>query len=132
MPSKVISSPHAPEAIGPYVQARQVGSLLFTSGQLPLTQTGDIVEGGMAAQTRQVITNLQAVVEAAGASLADTVKATVFLTDLSQFGAYNAVFAEMFGVHKPARSTIEVAKLPKDALVEIELIVEVADDKIQN
>lgn len=123
MSSQIITSTQAPVAIGPYVQARQVGSLLFTSGQLPLTQTGELVAGGMTEQTEQVLTNLRAVVEAAGATLSDVVKATAFLTDLQQFDAYNTVYAQIFGSHKPARTTIEVSKLPKGALVEIELIV---------
>jgi 2-iminobutanoate/2-iminopropanoate deaminase len=120
-----VTSDKAPAAIGPYVQAMRVGGLVFTSGQIPLKPDGTMVEGGMAEQTRQVITNLKAVAEACGASLADTVKATVFLKDMNQFAEYNAVFEEMFEGHKPARSSVEVARLPKDALVEIELILSV-------
>jgi 2-iminobutanoate/2-iminopropanoate deaminase len=125
-PTAIISD-KAPAAIGPYVHAMRVGGLVFTSGQIPLNEEGVMVEGGMAEQTRQVMNNLTAVAEACGATLADAVKATVFLKDMNQFGAFNAVYEEMFNGHKPARSTIEVARLPKDALVEIELILSVAE-----
>ena len=120
---QVVQTANAPAAIGPYVQAMKVGELIFTSGQLPLTPDGTMIEGGMGVQTRQVIKNLQAVAEASGVTLAHTVKATVFLKDLNQFAEYNAVFEEMFAGHKPARSSVEVARLPKDALIEIELIL---------
>lgn len=122
-PLQAISTSEAPAAIGPYSQAIQVGSLLFTSGQIPLDADGNLVEGGIEEQTHQVFRNLQAVVAAAGAALSDVVKATVFIKDMEQFAALNAIYASYFGDHKPARSTVEVARLPKDVLVEIELIV---------
>jgi 2-iminobutanoate/2-iminopropanoate deaminase len=127
MKPTVVTSEKAPAAIGPYVHAMRAGGLVFTSGQIPLSADGVLVEGGMAEQTRQVITNLKAVAEACGATLADTVKANVFLKDMNQFGAFNAVYEEMFEGHKPARSTIEVARLPKDVLVEIELVLSVPE-----
>lgn len=120
---QAISTSEAPAAIGPYSQAIRVGNLLFTSGQIPLDAEGKLVEGGIEEQTHQVFRNLQAVVTAAGASLTDVVKATVFIKDMEQFAALNAIYASYFGDHKPARSTVEVARLPKDVLVEIELIV---------
>jgi 2-iminobutanoate/2-iminopropanoate deaminase len=118
----LIASANAPAAIGPYSQAVQLGGLLFTSGQIPLTPQGELVQGGIEEQTHQVFRNLQAVLAEAGASLSDVVKATVFLKDMEQFAALNAIYAAYFGEHKPARSTVEVARLPKDVLVEIELI----------
>ena len=125
MASTIITSHDAPPAIGPYVQARQVGTLLFLSGQLPLTKEGAFVAIGMEQQTAQVLENIRAIAHRAGATLADVVKVTAFLTDLQQFDAYNAAYIRAFGDHKPARTTIEVSKLPKDALVEIECIIEV-------
>lgn len=121
----VISTTQAPAAIGPYSQAVRAGNLLFTSGQIPLDVNGQVVEGGVAEQTHQVFRNLQAVLAAAGASLSDVVKATVFIKDMNQFASINEVYAAYFGDHKPARSTVEVARLPKDVLVEIELIVSI-------
>jgi 2-iminobutanoate/2-iminopropanoate deaminase len=118
----LIASADAPAAIGPYSQAVRIGDLLFTSGQIPLTVQGELVQGGIEEQTHQVFRNLQAVLAEAGASLSDVVKATVFLKDMEQFAALNAIYASYFGEHKPARSTVEVARLPKDVLVEIELI----------
>lgn len=123
MKLSVISTDNAPAAIGPYVQAMRVGDLIFTSGQIPLRADGTMVEGGMAEQTRQVITNLKAVAAACGLTLKSTVKATVFIKDMARFAEFNEVFEEMFEGHKPARSTVEVARLPKDALVEIELVL---------
>jgi 2-iminobutanoate/2-iminopropanoate deaminase len=125
MKPTVISTTKAPAAIGPYSQAMRVGNLVFTSGQIPLDSDGNLVEGGIEEQTKQVLKNLTAIAESVGATLADTVKATVFLKDMNQFAAFNAIFAEAFGSHKPARSTIEVARLPRDVLIEIELILAV-------
>lgn len=119
---KHIATENAPAAIGPYVQAMAAGNLLFTSGQIPLGTDGQMVTGGIEEQTRQVFRNLQAVLAEAGCTLNDVIKATVFIKDMNQFAALNAIYAEYFGDHKPARSTVEVARLPKDALVEIELI----------
>lgn len=117
-----ISTDKAPAAIGPYSQAIRVGSLLFTSGQIPLGADGQLVPGGVEEQTHQVFRNLSAVLAAAGATFQDVVKATVFIKDMNQFGQINEIYAAYFGDHKPARSTVEVARLPKDVFVEIELI----------
>ncbi len=120
---KVIQTPNAPAAIGPYSQAMVVGDLLFTSGQIPLRADGTLSDGDITVQTTQVLANLKAVIEAAGASLNKVVKTTVFLKNLDDFAAMNAVYGEVFGSHTPARSTVQVAKLPRDVLVEIEAIV---------
>jgi len=117
-----IATNQAPAAIGPYSQAIALGNLIFTSGQIPLAADGQLVEGGIAEQTHQVFRNLQAVLAEAGASFQDVVKATVFLKDMNQFSTVNEIYASYFGDHKPARSTVEVARLPKDVFVEIELI----------
>jgi 2-iminobutanoate/2-iminopropanoate deaminase len=123
MTKQVITTADAPAAIGPYSQAIRVGNLVFTSGQIPLhPQTGDIVGETAAEQARQVLQNLQAVLQAAGASLQQVVKTTIFLTDLSQFAAVNAVYAEFFPENLPARSTVQVAALPRGVQVEIEAI----------
>ncbi|WP_314002703.1 RidA family protein [uncultured Paenibacillus sp.] len=119
---KPVSTAGAPAAIGPYSQAMKLGNLLFTSGQIPLTPGGDLVQGGIEEQTHQVFANLKAVLAEAGAGFGDVVKATVFIKDMNQFAALNGIYAFYFGDHKPARSTVEVARLPKDVLVEIELI----------
>jgi len=124
----MIASNDAPAAIGPYSQAMRLGNLLFTSGQIPLTPSGELISGGIEEQTHQVFRNLKAVLAEAGASLTDVVKATVFLKDMGQFAALNAIYADYFGDHKPARSTVEVARLPRDVLVEIELIVAIPVD----
>ncbi|GIV17502.1 MAG: reactive intermediate/imine deaminase [Armatimonadota bacterium] len=123
MPKQVITTHDAPAAIGPYSQAIRVGNLVFTSGQIPLhPQTGEIVGDTAAEQARQVLHNLQAVLQAAGASLQDVVKTTIFLTDLGQFAAVNAVYAEFFPNDPPARSTVQVAALPRAVQVEIEAV----------
>ncbi|GIP36330.1 RidA family protein [Paenibacillus sp. J2TS4] len=119
----LIATEKAPAAIGPYSQAVQFGNVLFTSGQIPLGLDGQIVEGGIKEQTHQVFQNLKAVLEEVGADLQHVLKATVYLKDMGQFSEVNEIYAEYFGNHKPARSTVEVARLPKDVLVEIELIV---------
>ncbi len=123
---KVVQTTNAPAAIGPYCQAMVVGDLLFTSGQIPLRPDGSLNYGDIVAQTTQVIANLKAVIEAAGADLSKVVKTTVFLKNLDDFVAMNGVYAEAFGTHTPARSTVQVAKLPRDALVEIEAIASLA------
>jgi len=113
----------APAAIGPYSQAIAHGELVFTAGQIPLDPaTMQLVEGDVAAQTERVLQNLSAVLEAAGASLATVVKTTVFLADMDDFGAMNEVYGRWFGDHAPARSTVQVARLPRDARVEIEAV----------
>ena len=120
---KVIQTPNAPAAIGPYSQAMQVGDFLFTSGQIPLRADGTLLEGDISAQTTQVLANLKAVIEAAGSTLNHVVKTTVFLKNLDDFVPMNKVYGDTFGSHTPARSTVQVAKLPRDVLVEIEAIV---------
>ncbi len=120
---KVIQTPNAPAAIGPYSQAMQVGDLLFTSGQIPLRADGTLNDGDITVQTTQVLANLKAVIEAAGGSLSRVVKTTVFMKSLDDFAAMNKVYGDTFGSHTPARSTVQVAKLPRDVLVEIEAIV---------
>lgn len=117
-----ISTGDAPAAIGPYAQAVRAGDVVYTSGQIPLSPDGSFVTGDARAQTEQVFANLRAVLAAAGASLHRVVKATVFVSDLNDFGVINEVYAEAFGEHRPARSTVQVARLPRDAKVEIELI----------
>jgi 2-iminobutanoate/2-iminopropanoate deaminase len=119
---QVISTTEAPAAIGPYSQAIKLGGLLFTSGQIPLDASGILVQGGIEEQTHQVFHNLKAVLAEAGATFQDVVKATVFLKDMNDFAAVNGIYASYFGEHKPARSAVEVARLPKDVLVEIEVI----------
>ena len=120
---KAVSSPHAPKAIGPYSQAVRAGQLLFLSGQVPLDPaTGQLVAGDIAAQTRRVFDNLAAVLEAGGRSFADVVKTTVFLADMNDFAAVNDVYGTYFSEPYPARATVQVARLPKDARVEIDLI----------
>ena len=119
----MISSAEAPAAVGPYSQAIAAGSFVFCAGQIPLDPaTGNLIEGDVTAQTRRVLDNVKAVLAAAGATLNDVVKSTVFLLDMNDFAAMNAVYAEYFASPFPARSTIQVARLPKDARVEIEVI----------
>ena len=118
-----VSTEGAPAAIGPYVQALACGELLYTSGQIALVPgTGELVKGGITEQTERVMANLAAVLEAGGSSLSRVVKTTVFLADMGEFGAMNEVYARAFGEHRPARSTVEVARLPRDARVEIECV----------
>ena len=120
---QTIQTTGAPAAIGPYSQAIVIGDLLFTSGQIPLRTDGSLVEGDITAQTMQVLANLKAVIEAAGGSLNNVVKTTVFMKNLEDFVAMNTAYGDTFGSHTPARSTVQVAKLPRDVLVEIEAIV---------
>jgi 2-iminobutanoate/2-iminopropanoate deaminase len=118
-----ISSPSAPKAIGPYSQAIVAGGFVFCSGQLGLDPvSGQFAAADTAAQVRQALQNLAAVLEAAGSGLRQVVKTTVFLADMNDFTAMNAEYEKVFGAHKPARSTVEVKRLPKDARVEIECI----------
>ena len=123
MNPEAIRTEAAPKAIGPYEQAIRINGFVFTAGQIPIDpKTGNLVEGGIAAETRQVLENLKAVLEAAGSSLDRVVKATVFLKNMAEFPLMNEVYAEYFGNSKPARSTVAVAELPRGALVEIDLI----------
>lgn len=119
---KVVHTDAAPKAIGPYSQGIIVNNLFYSSGQIPLLPNGELLKGDVKEQTHQVFKNLQAVLEEAGASLETVVKATVFIKDMNQFGEINEVYGEYFSAHKPARSCVEVARLPKDVLVEIEVI----------
>ncbi|MCI2256851.1 RidA family protein [Domibacillus indicus] len=118
----IVNTKKAPAAIGPYVQGVVVNNLFYSSGQIPLTAEGTLVEGTIEEQTHQVFANLKAVLEEAGASLETVVKATVFLSDMNEFVPFNEVYGEYFSAHKPARSCVEVARLPKDVKVEIEVI----------
>ncbi|MFQ5801522.1 MAG: RidA family protein [Candidatus Methylomirabilales bacterium] len=123
MEIEVVGTERAPKAVGPYVQGVKARGFLFTAGQIGLDPaTGKLVEGGIETETRRVLENLKAVVEAAGSSLKQVVKTTVFLTDLVHFQAMNQIYATYFAGHGPARSTVGVARLPLGALVEIELV----------
>ncbi|ART80211.1 RidA family protein [Oceanisphaera avium] len=123
MTKTIIATEHAPAAIGPYVQATRVGNMLFTSGQIPLDPaTMDIVAGGIEAQTKQVMDNLMAILAAAGADATHVVKTTCYLKDINDFLRFNEVYASYFTLGAPARSCVEVARLPKDVLVEVEAI----------
>jgi len=118
-----IATKEAPHAIGPYSQAVRSGNTLYLSGQIPLDPaTGNLIEGDFAAQSRRVFDNLRAVLRAAGAEFRDVARATVYLTDLGNFQTLNSIYAQYFGDHKPARSTVGVAQLPRGAAVEIDLI----------
>lgn len=123
---QTVSTLNAPQAIGPYAQAIINDGWLFTSGQIPLTASGQKVDGDIAAQTEQVFDNLSAILEHCGTSLTKVVKVTVFMTDLGEFTDMNEVFARRFGNHRPARSTVQVAALPTGARVEIEAIAQLA------
>jgi 2-iminobutanoate/2-iminopropanoate deaminase len=122
MERTVIATEAAPAAIGPYSQAVRVGDLLFTSGQIPLTPEGSLVEGDVAVQTRQVMENLAALLAASGSGFEHVVKCTVFLADMQDFATMNEFYAWYFSAGAPARSTVQVARLPRDARVEIEAV----------
>ncbi len=123
---QIVTTSGAPRAIGPYSQAVRSGGLLFVSGQIPLDpESGQMVEGGAAEQTVRVLENLKAILEAAGSSLGRTLKTTVYLKDLGDFAAMNEVYARYFPGEAPARATVEVARLPREARVEIEAVAEV-------
>lgn len=119
---QTISTSRAPQAIGPYSQGKIVGEFIFTSGQIALNPNGEFIDGDIVAQTRQVLENLSAILKEADSSLAKVVKTNVFLADMGDFGAMNEIYAEYFGDNKPARSTVAVKTLPKNAKVEIECI----------
>ena len=124
---EVISTKAAPAAIGPYSQAIIVGNLVYTSGQIPIDPaTGSIVEGGIKEQTRQSLTNVQAILKEAGLTMANVIKTTVFMADMNDFADMNAVYAEFFTEPYPARSAVAVKTLPKGALVEIEVVAEIS------
>ena len=123
MEKQVVNTDQAPAAIGPYSQALKVGEMVFVSGQIPIDPaTGDIVQGDIKAQTRQVLTNLNAVLAAAGSSLERTVKTTVYITNMDEFSQVNEVYSEFFKDQPPARACVEVSRLPKGVTVEIDAI----------
>jgi 2-iminobutanoate/2-iminopropanoate deaminase len=120
---QIIATEHAPQAIGPYSQAVVANGFVFASGQIPIDPaTGQFVEGGIVEQTEQVLRNVSNLLEAAGTSLARVVKTTVFLADMNDFAAMNETYARFFGENPPARSTVQAARLPRDARVEIEVV----------
>ena len=124
---KAISTQKAPAAIGPYSQAIQVGTLVYTSGQIPIDPAiGSFVEGGIKEQTRQSLANVKAILEEAGLTMGNVVKTTVFMADMNDFADMNAVYAEFFAEPYPTRSAVAVKTLPKGALVEIEVVAEIA------
>ena len=130
MPRQPVHSDHAPAAIGPYSQATRAGDTVFVSGQIPLDPaTGILVDGGIENQARQAFANLRAVCEAAGGSLDDVVRVGLYLTDLGDFAAVNAVMVEVFAAPYPARSTIEVSGLPRGAVFEVDAVMVLPADR---
>ncbi len=120
---QIIETKNAPAPIGPYSQAVRANGFLFVSGQIPVRpDTGQVVEGGIAAQTHQVMKNISAILEAAETELANVVKTTVFLSNLDDFSVFNQVYGEYFSEARPARATVQVARLPKEVLVEVEVV----------
>ena len=117
-----IQTSDAPQAIGPYSQAVRMGDIIYTSGQIALTPEGVMVEDDIVSQSKQVLANLKAVLEAAGSSLQKVIKTTIYLDSMDDFAIVNEIYAEAFGAHKPARSTVAVQTLPKNALVEIDAV----------
>lgn len=122
---KVVSTPNAPAAIGPYSQARIVGNLVFTSGQCGFIPESGVTVEGIEAQAHQVFKNVAAILEAAGSDMSKVIKTTVFIKDMNDFGTVNGIYAQYFTEPYPARSCVEVARLPKDVLVECEVIAEI-------
>lgn len=122
---KIINTKNAPEALGPYSHATVVNNLVYTSGQIPLTLDGTIVSDDVQEQTKQVLENLRVVLQEAGSDLDSVVKATIFIADMNDFQKINEVYGQYFDQHQPARSCVEVARLPKDVQVEIEVISEI-------
>jgi 2-iminobutanoate/2-iminopropanoate deaminase len=123
MDREIIATDKAPAAVGPYSQAVRIGDFVFTAGQIPLNPaTGQMVEGGIEVQTRQALTNVRAVLEAAGTSLSNVVKTTVFMADMGEFKAMNGAYAEFFSATPPARSAVQAAALPLGARIEIEAV----------
>lgn len=127
MKKQKIQTPHAPAAIGPYSQAIKAGDLLFVSGQIPLdAATGELIRSGVADETKKVLDNMKAILEAAGGGLGDVVKTTIFLKDMNNFGVVNEVYGTYFPQPFPARATVEVARLPRDVNVEIEAVAKLS------
>jgi len=122
-----LTTKNAPEAIGPYSQAVKVNGMLYSSGQIPLKINGEMVENDIKKQTRQIFENIKALLEDNGTFMNEVVKINIFLTDMNDFGIVNVLMAEAFGDHKPARSTIEVKGLPKNAMIEMDVIARAAD-----
>ena len=122
---KVVNTSKAPEALGPYSHATVINGLVFTSGQIPLNLDGEIVSDDVKAQTKQVLENIKVVLDEAGSDIDSVIKATIFIADMNEFQNINEVYGEYFAEHQPARSCVEVARLPKDVKVEIEVIAEV-------
>jgi len=129
MNKKIISTSKAPSALGPYSQAVWVNNLLFLSGQIPLNHMGELVVGTIEEQTKQVFSNINAIIKESGGTLDDVIKLSVFVTDLGNFEAINKVMAALFSEPYPARTTIEVSALPKNAALEIEALVNIAPDQ---
>ncbi|MDO7252738.1 RidA family protein [Helicobacter cappadocius] len=121
---KIVSTPNAPQAIGPYSQAIILGDIIYTSGQIALRPDGSFLDGDIISQTRQVLENLKHVLESQNSSLSKVIKTTVFLSDMNNFNQLNEVYAQYFENHKPARTTVAVKTLPRNALVEIECIAQ--------
>jgi 2-iminobutanoate/2-iminopropanoate deaminase len=124
---EIINTSSAPAAIGPYSQAIKVNGMIFTSGQIAITPSGELVDRDIKRQTRQVLTNLKNILEDSGSSLDEVVKVTIYLEDINDFGIVNVIYAEYFGEHKPARSTVAVKTLPKHVLVEMDVIATCRD-----
>ncbi len=122
---KVVNTSKAPEALGPYSHATVINGLVFTSGQIPLNLDGEIVSDDVKAQTKQVLENVKVVLDEVGSDIDSVIKATIFIADMNEFQNINEVYGEYFAKHQPARSCVEVARLPKDVKVEIEVIAEV-------
>jgi len=122
-----LTTKNAPEAIGPYSQAVKINGMLYSSGQIPLKVNGEMVENDIKKQTRQIFENIKALLEDNGTFMNEVVKINIFLTDMNDFGIVNVLMAEAFGDHKPARSTIEVKGLPKNAMIEMDVIARAAD-----
>jgi 2-iminobutanoate/2-iminopropanoate deaminase len=124
---EILTTVNAPVAIGPYSQAIKFNGLLYTSGQIALQLNGEMVENDIKKQTRQIFTNIKAILEDNGSFLSEVIKVNIFLTDMNDFGIVNVIMAEVFGDHKPARSTIEVKGLPKNAMIEMDIIASAID-----
>ncbi|BFU77269.1 RidA family protein [Arcobacter sp. 15-2] len=122
-----LTTPNAPAAIGPYSQAVKFNGVLYSSGQIALKANGEMIENDIKKQTRQIFANLKAILEDNGTSFSEVIKINIFLTDMNDFGIVNVIMAEVFGEHKPARSTVQVVALPKNAMIEMDVIATVAD-----